>query len=338
MDAKTKKVVIVGSVLVIAGVGGYFGYQYLKNQGILGKKDESDTDTNQALLDAINQLGQNSSGGSSGSSSSSSSSSSSDKPDDILKFQQWVINDVGNKTILGGGGESGFGDDGLWGSKTRKAWNKYKADYLKAEGTVSYTSDDLPVILKGVWKKMKPARQQNSWIKKNKNGTMYIGYKTSVYRYYFFENGQVWIDKIATNTTIGGGNFSNNGKTIAVTKGPRKGDTVTAPYPMEAAYKAVSGAASSTDLTKNPSSHVGKMIMPKGSYVNVRSSAKVDDGFNANKIGRINSPNAVGKITKYALGEESTPKIWYYVGSLTTPLQTPVYTSGWVRSDQVKLA
>ena len=52
----------------------------------------------------------------------------SDAPD-TKTFQQWVINKKGDKTILGKGGDSGFGDDGQWGARTKAAWDKYKNDY-----------------------------------------------------------------------------------------------------------------------------------------------------------------------------------------------------------------
>lgn len=54
---------------------------------------------------------------------------SSDKPKNIKGFQQWVINTKGDKSILGKGGDSGYGDDGIWGTKTAKAWNKYSSEY-----------------------------------------------------------------------------------------------------------------------------------------------------------------------------------------------------------------
>jgi hypothetical protein len=56
------------------------------------------------------------------------SSKPSDAPD-TKTFQQWVINKKGDKTILGKGGDSGFGDDGQWGARTKAAWDKYKNDY-----------------------------------------------------------------------------------------------------------------------------------------------------------------------------------------------------------------
>ena len=52
-----------------------------------------------------------------------------DGPKDIKAFQQWVINTKKDKTILGKGGDSGFGDDGRWGKNTNTAWQKYGKEY-----------------------------------------------------------------------------------------------------------------------------------------------------------------------------------------------------------------
>tara|TARA_R110001592_G_scaffold363164_2_gene680868 strand:- start:529 stop:1722 length:1194 start_codon:yes stop_codon:yes gene_type:complete len=60
---------------------------------------------------------------------SSGESKSSGKPKNIKGFQQWVINTKGDKSILGKGGDSGYGDDGIWGDKTAAAWNKYGKEY-----------------------------------------------------------------------------------------------------------------------------------------------------------------------------------------------------------------
>ena len=57
------------------------------------------------------------------------SQKSSGKPKNIKGFQQWVINTKGDKSILGKGGDSGYGDDGIWGSKTANAWKKYGGEY-----------------------------------------------------------------------------------------------------------------------------------------------------------------------------------------------------------------
>lgn len=56
------------------------------------------------------------------------------KPADVLAFQQWVVNTKGDKTILGKGGKSGFGDDGVIGPKTISAWTKYGKEFTETGG------------------------------------------------------------------------------------------------------------------------------------------------------------------------------------------------------------
>lgn len=48
---------------------------------------------------------------------------------DLLTFQRWVINTKGDKVILGKGGSTGFGDDGVFGTKSKVAWDKYGTEY-----------------------------------------------------------------------------------------------------------------------------------------------------------------------------------------------------------------
>lgn len=55
-------------------------------------------------------------------------------------FQQWVIYRSGKpdaKTILGKGGDSGMGDDGVAGPKTKAAWTAYGEEYKRAQGDVA---------------------------------------------------------------------------------------------------------------------------------------------------------------------------------------------------------
>jgi len=54
---------------------------------------------------------------------------------ELVAFQKWVINVKKDKTILGTGGSTGFGDDGSWGSKSANAWTKYGKEYLTTLGT-----------------------------------------------------------------------------------------------------------------------------------------------------------------------------------------------------------
>ena len=47
-----------------------------------------------------------------------------DSEEKIMAFQNWVLNDKGDKEILGK-----YGADGKWGSFTQGAWDKYGKDY-----------------------------------------------------------------------------------------------------------------------------------------------------------------------------------------------------------------
>jgi|688.fasta_scaffold356853_1 hypothetical protein len=53
---------------------------------------------------------------------------------DLITFQRYVINTKGDKTILGKGGSTGFGDDGVYGAKSKLAWDKYGNEYTTSKG------------------------------------------------------------------------------------------------------------------------------------------------------------------------------------------------------------
>tara|TARA_R110002126_G_scaffold291771_1_gene457529 strand:- start:8142 stop:9278 length:1137 start_codon:yes stop_codon:yes gene_type:complete len=65
-----------------------------------------------------------------------------DKPKDIKGFQQYVINTIGDKNILGKGGDSGYGDDGVWGKKSALAWGKYGDKYKTGDVTPPKNDSD----------------------------------------------------------------------------------------------------------------------------------------------------------------------------------------------------
>ena len=47
MEASTKKkIILFTSISIVLGVGGYFGYQFLKDKGLIGKGDDSNSDEN----------------------------------------------------------------------------------------------------------------------------------------------------------------------------------------------------------------------------------------------------------------------------------------------------
>lgn len=136
MEKSTTKWIWISAGAVTIGVGGYFLFKAVRSK----------------LSEILNSNGQNPSNGtfnpsynprnSSGSTANPFKSSA-----EVLAFQQWVINTKGDKTILGGGGASGFGDDGDWGTKTASAWTKYGADYKTSpqgasSGAISWSSTD----------------------------------------------------------------------------------------------------------------------------------------------------------------------------------------------------
>jgi len=63
--------------------------------------------------------------------------------DELISFQRWVINTKGDKTILGTGGSTGFGDDGSWGKNSQNAYTKYSAKYFKDEAKEPFVFRDL---------------------------------------------------------------------------------------------------------------------------------------------------------------------------------------------------
>jgi len=132
-----KKIALISLGAIALGVGGYFGYKAIK-KAITGTQDDS-LDTPKPILS-----GGTPSGGGAGSSNPFSTKAQ------VKAFQQWVINVKNDKTILGSGGDSGFGDDGLWGSKTAKAWAKYGNEYKNAQsgmGGSGTTSSTAPTSL-----------------------------------------------------------------------------------------------------------------------------------------------------------------------------------------------
>jgi hypothetical protein len=120
---KKRKIIIWSSVLTILGVGGYFGYKWLKDNGKIGKKKPKDTDTPNSDDTPPNTVIVNNSGG--GSSSGGSSSG-------------------------GGGGSSVTAEQKalatayrIWANSTdelNKAWGKKSKYKLDASTTVPYNS------------------------------------------------------------------------------------------------------------------------------------------------------------------------------------------------------
>ena len=119
-----KGIAIVLSFVAIAGVIGYVLYRNFKN------KNQNPTDGT-LPLDQTQQGGGGGGGSTSGGGSGGSTSGGNPfaTKNDLIKFQRWVIKTIGDKTILGRGGSTGFGDDGVWGSKSASAYAKYQGKY-----------------------------------------------------------------------------------------------------------------------------------------------------------------------------------------------------------------
>lgn len=119
---------------------------------------------------------------------------SSDKPKNIKGFQQWVINTKGDKSILGKGGDSGYGDDGIWGTKTATAWNKYGQEFKNDDDYVdlSWVSNASPQVRKQVmYLKENGFDQGNFTIVDDKNSKVYaINDDFSLYESYNVVTGK----------------------------------------------------------------------------------------------------------------------------------------------------
>jgi hypothetical protein len=125
MDGKKKKVLLITSALtLLAGAGVYLWYTMFREEK--PKDDQLDQKNEVKTPDPVTTTRPNPvySGGSSVTRPSLLATK-----DALTAFQKWVINTKKDQTILGGGGSTGFGDDGIWGSKSKAAWSKYGAEY-----------------------------------------------------------------------------------------------------------------------------------------------------------------------------------------------------------------
>lgn len=124
MDKKrrTRKLILIGSAIVILGVAGYFGYKWWKDKK---GKDEKPPD------DSIGGDTDLSSGGGGGGGGSITTSNPFKTSDELKKFQKWVIDVAKDSAILGASL-----DDGKWGKNSANAWTKYGERYQKETGTV----------------------------------------------------------------------------------------------------------------------------------------------------------------------------------------------------------
>lgn len=112
MNKQTKKVAIWLSSIAIIASGIYIGFRYFKKRKVIGADNKGATpDT---------PLPPSSSSGSQSGSSNPFSSK-----EQVKEFQQFVIDNMKDRSILGASGA-----DGIWGPKTASAYSKYRSQWL----------------------------------------------------------------------------------------------------------------------------------------------------------------------------------------------------------------
>jgi len=139
-QATKKKFIIAGTLLVIAGVGGYFLYKFLKNKANKKRQEEEQ----KRLQQQTPPLG--STGGSTTPSSGGGTTPPSDRPANIMDFQRFAKKLGVN---LGDSGPNKDGVDGDWSSETARAWTKLKKAYndsLAQGGKVFAATSDVLAI------------------------------------------------------------------------------------------------------------------------------------------------------------------------------------------------
>jgi hypothetical protein len=129
--AKNNKILYIAGAVGV-GVLAYFGYNWWKKNKS-GSQTPPPPPPPQLPTESVNTNQP-----STPSSTPSSSVSNPFKTEaELLAFQKYVINTKNDKTILGKGGSTGFGDDGKWGPASSSAWTKYGAEYLTSKGSSS---------------------------------------------------------------------------------------------------------------------------------------------------------------------------------------------------------
>ena len=115
-----KKIIIVASIVALAGVGGYFGYQWYKknkkkkeDDGGSGSKESESNSKSSTPSMTINTSAPVVATG-----KSTSAPAATDKPANVLDFQKYA-NKQGAK----------LAEDGAWGPMTEAAWGKYGTAY-----------------------------------------------------------------------------------------------------------------------------------------------------------------------------------------------------------------
>ena len=116
---KGGKIGLVVVLFVLLGVGGYYGYKMLYKP-----KEEEDEET---IIIPPTNSGDGGGGGGGGGSTAPVELDTNAK---LTAFQNYVINTKKDTSILGKSGA-----DGIWGGNSKKAWDKYGAEYTTKKGT-----------------------------------------------------------------------------------------------------------------------------------------------------------------------------------------------------------
>ena len=225
---------------IVLGVGAYFGWKwYQKRQETKGQdqvKDDQNFEQDEPKKPAS-------------SSSSSTPTALATNPfttqADLKKFQEWVINTKKDTSILGNAGA-----DGVWGTKSANAWNKYGAEYKKgttSEGSSSsgLDSDTIATLVNTRNNGYRVAwgnKATENYIKTSKYPTFFNAWKDAVLRrlkeggntlffwggaYYDSYTGSYQVKGTLSGRGIKAGNNTFNYSTINGTKGAKVAENTT---------------------------------------------------------------------------------------------------------------
>lgn len=137
-QSKKRKILIWGSVLVIASVGGFLLAKYLKKKKEEEERKKAEADA--AAAAAAAAAAQSSGGGGSGSAGGGSSKSTPFKSaDEIKAFQDWL--DTKYPTWLNGGKLNKGSGYGTFGPSTSSAYTTYGAEWKKISDTTKKFED-----------------------------------------------------------------------------------------------------------------------------------------------------------------------------------------------------
>lgn len=148
LSDKSKKIILWSTIVAVIGVGGYFGYKFLKKKreekDLLKKQEEEDKNATEEapIKNPVNP----------DNGSSVNQDSPADvpftTPEQIKAFQKWVYDVKNDKSLATS--KVPNGQDGLWGKKCTTAWAKYSTEYTKAKGLDSSVPDAELEVAKGI--------------------------------------------------------------------------------------------------------------------------------------------------------------------------------------------